>query len=114
MITRYTPIRTRAKQGKGVIMSKNDNGGWVKYTECLEEILKAFDEKNFKNSTHKHFPVQHRVNRIRSENFAAVDTKIAELLKSKYNTPIDGEDCITFHHIHLVINTIREEISKEN
>lgn len=39
--------------------------------------------------------------------------KLRALLKSKYNTPIDGEDCITFHHIQLVINTVREETESD-
>ena len=42
------------------------------------------------------------------EREAFADTDLIALLKEKYNTPINGEDCITFHHMLLAINTIRE------
>ena len=38
------------------------------------------------------------------------DIGLINLLKDKYNTPIDGEDCITFHHMQLVINTVSENM----
>ena len=36
------------------------------------------------------------------------DIDLIALLEAKYNTPIGGEDCITFHHMQLVINTVRD------
>ena len=36
------------------------------------------------------------------------DTELREILKHKYNTPIDGVDCIQMCHMQLVINTLRE------
>lgn len=40
------------------------------------------------------------------------DNKLISLLKEKYNTPLDGQDCITFPHMLLVIKTIREQDNK--
>ena len=41
------------------------------------------------------------------------DIGLIKLLKDKYNTPINGEDCITFHHMQLVINTVKEKAQAE-
>jgi len=41
------------------------------------------------------------------------DEQLRQLLKDKYNTPINGEDCITFHHMQLVINTVRQYDKKQ-
>jgi len=38
---------------------------------------------------------------------------LIQLLKDKYNTTIDGVDCVVFHRMYLVINTIRNEIKQE-
>jgi hypothetical protein len=36
------------------------------------------------------------------------DDNLRALIKSKYNENIDGVDCVSMHHIQLVINTVRE------
>ena len=36
------------------------------------------------------------------------DPILRQQLKDHYNTPIDGIDCVTFHHMQLVINSVRE------
>ncbi len=36
------------------------------------------------------------------------DPILRQQLFDQYNTPIAGEDCVTFHHMQLVINAVRK------
>lgn len=42
------------------------------------------------------------------------DTELLELLKSKYNVPLDGVDSIQMCHMQLVINTVRQHDDAKN
>lgn len=41
------------------------------------------------------------------------DLKLIQLLKDKYNVPINGVDGIQMCHMQLVINTVREYLNTE-